>query len=48
MVQKILISKILFYLILIFNFSVLAQEKIEGNAKVIDGDSIKIKKNNNE
>lgn len=44
MEQQILIFKISFYFFLIFNFSVIAQEKIEGNAKIIDGDTIHIGK----
>ena len=44
MEQQILIFKISFYFFLIFNFSVIAQEKIEGNAKIIDGDTLVIKK----
>tara|TARA_B100001029_G_C15051463_1_gene451058 strand:- start:1709 stop:2188 length:480 start_codon:yes stop_codon:yes gene_type:complete len=44
MEQKILIFKFLF-LFFIINFSILAQEIVEGNVKVIDGDTIHIGKN---
>ena len=45
MEQKILIFKILFFILLIFNSSIFADEMIEGYAKIIDGDTIHIGKN---
>ena len=45
MEQKILIFKILVFLLFIFNSPALTQEMIKGNAKVIDGDTIHIGKN---
>lgn len=45
MEQKILIFKILVFLLFIFNSPALTQEIIKGNAKVIDGDTIHIGNN---
>tara|TARA_Y100001970_G_C13731948_1_gene601900 strand:- start:72 stop:551 length:480 start_codon:yes stop_codon:yes gene_type:complete len=45
MEQKILIFKLLFFILLIINNSALTKEIVEGKAKVIDGDTIHIGKN---